>query len=273
MTDDVYVNNDMGWRNTDTKLVTYGIGGAYEKVDDNTDRDYIRDTDIFEQNLKPEDYDKLADLGGVYWGMFVGGQTGQHRQLVRTKAHDFEHHAQGIDEEFADEANRLDENSRRELRKQLARLKNQMNSVGGTTRSCFMAKVSAEAMIDAEARLNAEKLGAFQAMQQTQVQAIAAANDAVYKAYVQADSEDYNKLLQTFTVMKGAWTTNNSDDVYQERVERDVSTKRVTADFERTVGSTSETSGVYESDYNAVLAAGASTGGLFDFLIGGINGP
>lgn len=246
--------NDLRWQNTDTRLVTYGIGLAVEDIDDDTSRDARIDRDVLERNLKPEDYDKAQRLFGTYYHMFVGGVTEQHRAFNRAKAREFWNWADEFDNRFWNEANRLDAKSMRDMRRQMCVIEAQMNSVGGTTRSCMMAKLKGDLAKDTLVDLNAAKLESFQRMQEAQGNMYNAALGGVYRAYIEADAQDYNKLVNTLQLMKGSWTRNDMAERTREEIERDILTKRATADWERQAGSTSETAGDYAGDYASVLA-------------------
>lgn len=254
----VTVNNNFEWKNLDRRQTVLGFGIAYEDVDDDTDRDTQTNRDTFEQNLKPEDYKKAQKLFGTYYNMFVGGITASHRAFVRAKARAFSDWADGVDDRFWRESNRLDAKSKRDMKRQMCLLEDQMNTVGGTTRSCFVGRLKGDLAKDMLVDLNAQKLANYQTMEQTQGEAIARANQALYNAYVEADSQDYSKLLSTLQLMKGSWTTNVVDDHVVDTIERDISTKRFTADWERMAESVSETAGEYDGDYQDILAAGAA---------------
>ena len=263
------------WKNSSHKQASLGFGLSNSNTDDDTNRqtdtarDTVRDTarDIVTELFRPDRLTDLEDIVTDYYSHFNTGITFDNRAYIRAKANEVWNYAKDelydkiqdtVEDQLAEEDRRLE----KELCASVAR----MNSIAGSTRNCFTQHVIAETLSDHAIKRAALVAEVTSTATQLESQAIQAAQDDLYQAYIEADHLDFQKYLGVLQVLRGAYAVEDLDEIVDEDMDegitdvinRDINTLKLTAQYSRTAGAIADASGTYVDEYDAVVAAGGA---------------
>lgn len=249
---DGFGNDAFQWKNSAHRAASLGIGGSLSRTDDDTDRN----TDTLQKQFQDDMLEKLRKLVCMYFDEFDTKITIENRETIREAACCFWDYVK--DKLYGDLKSQFKaviDDKRRELEEELCSKTATLNSIGGTTRSCFAQTIIGRtlsdnsiglASLESQLTLDAKKL---------EMASWEAAFNAKYRAFIEGDNADFAKYMQAFQILRGACFTEEVDD----NIERDVTTAKGTFQYNRSAGDISDTTGVYGADYGDILASG---GGL-----------
>lgn len=266
---DGFGNDAFQWKNSAHKTYSLGIGISNTNTDDDThrvtDTDTDRDVETHQELLSPEQKAKLEEMVCMFTDHFATMITFDHRAEIRDRATCFWQYAKDelYDAIYAETDNIID-NERRILEEELCSKVATLNSIGGTTRSCFAQTIVGKTLSENSVAMAALKSNANIQARQLEAQTIAQSFAASYQAFVEGDAQDYNKYMQALQLLRGACVDETvAEDIAVDTVDdinRDVNVLAINSQFNRTVGSISDTQDTYQADIDALIAANGALG-------------
>lgn len=236
------------WKNSAHRTYSLGLGGSFSHTDDDTDRDIDTVRKEFEEDMLA----KLKDLVCDYYEHFDTMITVDNRECVRDAALCYwEYVKNKLYGDLETSFKSIVDKNRLSLEQEFCSRVATLNSIGGTTRSCFGQTIIAKALQENNIELgNIESQLTVQA-KQLEMQTWAQAFQAKYTAYVEGDNADFSKYMQAFQILRGACFTENVDD----NIERDIDNIKATIQYNRTAGDIADTTGVYNGDIADIQTA------------------
>lgn len=240
------IEDVLRWNNGSRTISSLGLGLKASSVDDDTVRD--RTEKLFEADM----LEKLKTTVCCWADNLTCTTILEHKQTVQEAACKMWDRACALADTLKDEHKAIADAERLELERQLCQRKVELNSIAGSTRNCFTAGVINRTLSDHAIQI-AGKLGELATdAEKHGTEALNNAFQAKYNAFVEADALDFSKYMASFQLLRGACAT------VDETVNRDIDELTGTAEWKRSAGQSSTTSGLYQDDQDAIDAAGAA---------------
>lgn len=267
---DGFLNGDaFQWKNSSHRTYSLGIGISDTSTDDVTARDVQQDTDrdvvTHQELLSPEQKAKLEDIVCDYYDHFDTMITVSNRAIIRDRATCFWTYAKEelYDAIYAETDDIIDE-ERRKLEEELCSRITTLNSIGGTTRSCFAQTIIGKTLSENSSQLAALKSNANIQARELEARTIDASFARSYQAFIEGDNADFSKYMQALQLLRGACVDETvMEDIgvtTDEDIVREVDTTVLSGQYNRTAGDISDTTDTYVGDLNTIAAAGGALG-------------
>lgn len=241
------------WKNSSHRTYSLGIGISNTNVDDDT----VRNTDTNQKLLDADQLAKLSDLVCDYYAHFDTMITVSNREEIRDRATCFWTYAK---EELYNaiylETDAIIDDERRKLEEELCSRVTTLNSIGGSTRSCFAQTIIGKTLSENSIALASLKSQANIEARRLEAATIDAAFARSYQAFIEGDNADFNKYMTALQLLRGACVDESVDD----NINRDINTLAINSQYNRTAGDISDTSDTYAADQAAIAAAGGALG-------------
>jgi len=247
---DGFGNDAFQWKNSAHRTYSLGLGGSFSNTDDDTNRDVSTTRKEFDSQMLA----KLRDLVCDYYDHFDTMITVENRECVREAATCFWDYAKyKLYGDLQSQFKQIVEKQRVDLEEELCSRIASLNSIGGTTRSCFAQTIIGRTLSDNNVELAAVEGNLTIQAKDLEMRTWAAAYQSKYNAFVDGDNADFNKYMTAFQILRGACLTEDvSDDIA-----RDITTIKGTVQYNRTAGDISDTTGAYDGDIGDIQSAGA----------------
>jgi hypothetical protein len=264
------VSDVLQWKKSSHKGSSVGVGYKLSVVNETTHRDVLQTRDYTQQLLHPAMLAGLEAMVTCYsehFKCYVDPATGaatsisvKHRDDMRALADKLNKRASDdLLNKYIDDEQKIVNAERLKLEHQLCELYPKLNAVAGSTRCSFAQSVIAHTLSDNSiaitgmlAQLRHDAISKETEAMQTAFQYEMAAN-------IDADQKDYEKYLQAFSLLKGAWNKIDYADDTNEDIDHNVRDFTITGQWNRTAGTIAEGEDVYSGSQNAI----DSFGGLF----------
>lgn len=250
---DGYGNDAFQWKNSSHRTYSIGIGVNNTNVDDDTARNTVTNQAL----LSAEQKAKLEDIVCDFYEHFDTMVTVSNRDEIRDRATCFWTYAKEelYDLIYAETADIIDD-ERRKLEEQLCSKITTLNSIGGSTRSCFAQTIIGKTLSENSVALASLKSQSNIEARKLEAATIDAAFARSYQAFIEGDNADFNKYMTALQLLRGACVDESVDDT----INRDINTLAISGQYNRTAGDISDTADTYVGDQDAIAAAGAALG-------------
>jgi hypothetical protein len=248
---DGFGNDAFQWKNSAHRTYSLGVGGSFSNTSDDTDRD----VDTVRKEFEADMLEKLKDLVCDYYEHFDTMITVTNRETVREAACCYWDYAK--DKLYGDLQSSfkgITEKSRKDLEQNLCTRVATLNSIGGTTRSCFAQTIITKTLQENNVDVAGLEGNLTLQAKQIEMQTWAQAYQAKYSSHIEGDNADFNKYMSAFQLLRGACFTENVDD----NIDRDITTVKGTVQYNRSAGDISDTTGTYNGDIDDIIVAGGA---------------
>ena len=247
---DGFADDAFQWKNSSHRTYSLGVALTQNNVNDDTQRDTVTNQEL----LSDEQRAKLEDIVCDYYDHFDTMITVSNRAEIRDRATCFWTYAK---EELYDliyaETDNIIDNERRLLEEALCSRVSDLNSIGGTTRTCFAQTIIGRTLSDNSVALASMKSDANIKARTLEAQMIDASFARSYQAFIEGDNADFNKYMQALQLLRGAAVDETVDD----KIDRDIDTTNLSVQYNRTAGDISDTQDTYVADQAGIAAAAA----------------
>lgn len=239
------------WKNSAWRQASIGLGGSLS----NTSDDIVRDIDTTDKLFNANMLEKLEEQVCLYTDHFATSITITNREKIREAACCFWDYAKDkLYGELKSQFSAITSKRSQQLEEELCSRVATLNSIGGTTRSCFAQTVIAKGLSDNQLNLAGLEGELTIQAKQLEMQTWDRALEHKYRAFIEGDNADFQKLSSLWQILRGACRTQNVDDV----TDRDISTLKTNFQYNRSAGDIADTTGVYQGDLDNIIAAGGA---------------
>ena len=249
---DGFANDAFQWKNSAHKESSIGLGARL----DVTNRDVKHTRDYLQRTLEDDMRGKVRESVCMYADHFNTSISITHRAEIREAACKlFDRACEELLDKYTCHEEEIANAERIKLENRLCELRPELNSIAGSTRNCFSASVIAHALHENNVAITGLLAQLRHDAITRETAALEQAFDRKFLAFIDADDRDFNKYMTAFQILKGSW--NKID--FEDDIDEDIVNFTLTAQYNRSAGSISDTKGEYDGDIGAIDSAG---GGL-----------